>query len=65
MSPPALKVGADTCPNGHPYTPENTAITPRDGSRLCRECNRDRVRRFHERNPGKHSEYNARRKKKA
>jgi len=31
------------CPQGHEYTPENTAKNPR-GWRYCKQCNRDRAR---------------------
>lgn len=37
------------CPQGHSYTPENTGVRAKDGSRWCRACNRDRqkaLRRF-------------------
>ena len=30
------------CPQGHPYTPENTYIRPGNGQRLCRTCRRGR-----------------------
>lgn len=33
------------CRKGHEYTPENTYITTQ-GSRSCRTCNRDRLRRY-------------------
>ncbi len=32
------------CPNGHPYSAENTAVF--DGKRHCRQCGRDRSREF-------------------
>lgn len=32
------------CPQGHPYDAENTYRRP-DGSRACRECNREKCRR--------------------
>lgn len=32
------------CPNGHPWTAENT-MERGDGSRRCRECNRERCKR--------------------
>lgn len=36
----------DVCPQGHPFTPENTYI-PRNGrGQRCRTCNRERVRRI-------------------
>lgn len=28
------------CPSGHPYSDGNTYVRPKDGARLCRECNR-------------------------
>lgn len=34
---------AERCPQGHEYTPENTAV--RCGRRHCRQCHRDRCRR--------------------
>ena len=33
------------CKHGHEYTPENTKII-RSGSRWCRECGRERTRRW-------------------
>lgn len=40
------------CRNGHPYTPENTRITPQ-GHRNCRQCgaDRERARRARNRRP--------------
>lgn len=35
------------CPQGHPYSPENTRI--RDGHRSCRTCDRDRSREYQRR----------------
>jgi len=34
------------CPAGHPYSPENTYISPK-GSRICRACARERDRKPH------------------
>jgi len=34
------------CPAGHPYSPENTYISPK-GSRICRACARERDRQPH------------------
>jgi hypothetical protein len=31
------------CAQGHPYTPDNTLVQ-RDGSRMCRQCNRNHAR---------------------
>lgn len=36
------------CPQGHPYDAENTSYRERDKSRQCKECNRQRVRRYHQ-----------------
>lgn len=36
------------CTHGHEFTPENTGRT-KTGKRFCRECQRDRVRRFRQR----------------
>lgn len=35
------------CPQGHPYTPENTFL--KNGSRQCRECSRIRARARYQR----------------
>jgi len=35
----ALNARKVACPQGHPYTPENTRMTPR-GQRMCRTCRR-------------------------
>ncbi len=37
-----------TCRQGHPWTPENTAIVPGRGTRLCRTCSRARWNRSHQ-----------------
>ena len=34
------------CKNGHPYDVENTRVTPK-GSRACRACNRENVKRHY------------------
>jgi hypothetical protein len=34
-----------TCRNGHPYTPENTSVSP-EGWRRCRTCRRHAQRRY-------------------
>jgi len=39
VAPSIARSRADACPHGHPFTPENTHITPR-GYRQCRECGR-------------------------
>lgn len=36
------------CTQGHPYDAENTSHRERDKSRQCKECNRQRVRRYHQ-----------------
>lgn len=41
--------GRSACPNGHDYTPENTAIVPGNKSRpkrRCRTCRANTVRRY-------------------
>lgn len=35
------------CPQGHPYSAENTYIHPRNNARICRSCARDRDRQPH------------------
>lgn len=37
------------CRHGHLWTPENTYIQPRSGSRICRECVRDAQVRYDQR----------------
>lgn len=39
------------CVNGHEFTPENTYLKPgaRNGSRTCRTCQREAVRKYQER----------------
>lgn len=37
------------CIHGHEFTPENTYVVPATGARQCKECNKDAVRRYHER----------------
>lgn len=45
------------CPYGHPYAPENTALV--NGSRICRECNRLRLKRLRAEHPEKMAQYRA------
>lgn len=35
------------CPSGHAFTDENTAFNP-SGWRYCKQCNRDKARRYRE-----------------
>ncbi|MEU5322933.1 HNH endonuclease signature motif containing protein [Streptomyces sp. NPDC021056] len=35
------------CPQGHPYSVENTYIHPRNSARICRACARERDRKPH------------------
>ncbi len=35
----------ETCPQGHPWTEDNTYHNPATGARMCRECARARQRR--------------------
>ncbi|ATN88920.1 HNH endonuclease [Mycobacterium phage ThreeRngTarjay] len=37
------------CPAGHEYTPENTARRKSDGSRRCRQCDREYAREYQRR----------------
>jgi hypothetical protein len=39
------------CVHGHDYTPANTYVCP-DGTRQCRACGREAVRRYQERKSG-------------
>lgn len=34
------------CPAGHEYTPENTYVTPRTGTRQCRKCRAEQRLRY-------------------
>lgn len=36
----AQEAATTHCPADHPYSPENTYITPKTGSRNCRQCHR-------------------------
>ena len=36
--------GGEACIHGHPFTPANTRADVRNGSRICRTCNRLRAR---------------------
>lgn len=38
------KARVDACPEGHPYSRDNTYLHP-SGSRICRECSRTRSRK--------------------
>lgn len=42
ISPPAINGRAETCKNGHEFTPENTYIRPDNGGRQCVICSRRR-----------------------
>lgn len=48
-----VNASKDTCPSGHPYTPENTYIYPGRPHRGCRECRREHMRRWREKNRAK------------
>lgn len=47
----SINSGKAYCPAGHEYSPENTRITTA-GTRECKECRRDTVRRFRGRRRG-------------
>lgn len=47
---PRIYTKKDACKRGHEFTPENTYVIPATGQRTCRECKRDDVRRYRERN---------------
>ena len=42
-SPVAANARKTHCPQGHPYSPENTRISPK-GKRHCRTCNAEQAR---------------------
>lgn len=35
------------CPQGHEYTPENTAINSNSGKKYCKQCNRIRAKQYY------------------
>lgn len=37
------------CKRGHEYTPDNTYISPKDGSRVCRACSRTHALAYYHR----------------
>lgn len=43
------------CPQGHPYSPENTSYR-RNGRRRCKACDREAMRRRYEADPAKYRE---------
>lgn len=43
------RAGATRCVNGHEFTEENTYWEPRGWGRACKECRRERVREFRQR----------------
>jgi hypothetical protein len=48
--PPLVRNAAKThCPQGHEYTPENTYVVPKSGTRQCRTCRAVTMRLFFER----------------
>lgn len=50
------------CPQGHPYSPENTYFYFHGGTnvRRCKICTNERGRRWDKANPGKRNEYKSR-----
>lgn len=46
QNPFAINARKTHCTHGHEFTPENTWLRS-DGSRTCRACRRERMRRYH------------------
>lgn len=44
---PARNAQKTTCAKGHPYAGDNLYLTPREGHRRCRQCNRDNGKRIY------------------
>ena len=51
--------GVTECKNGHAYTPENTYVSPKRGTKSCKECARQRSRAFKAKNPDYMKQYRA------
>ena len=45
-SPAVIAQSRNCCSKGHPYTPENTYLTPGSRGRRCRECERNQGRLY-------------------
>lgn len=45
FNPPAMNARKTHCKNGHPLVGENVIVRPRDASRECRLCTKERSRR--------------------
>jgi hypothetical protein len=60
-SPSAINAKREACKNGHEFTPANTYIHPKRGTRHCKECARRRTQEWTAANPEKMREiWNAR-----
>ena len=44
----AFQASKTHCPQGHPYSPENTYVSPRN-TRNCKTCRREHSRRYYSR----------------
>lgn len=49
----------DACPQGHPYTPENTYVNPTTGGKHCRTCRAQAMKQY-PRDPERMREYRRR-----
>jgi hypothetical protein len=50
IGPSALNAVKTHCPQGHPYDEANTWVNPKKNERICRECSRQRYRKWYKAN---------------